>query len=135
MYPQVPGSEFLGRQFHQVCGFSPGRHDNVSNAMKDYAEEKLQGIIDEYRKISSARAILDIQKSRFFAEVIIHGKNINVEADHESYDMYESIENAADKAEKQIRRYFDKIQDHHKSSRLPQIHLNDEEDENEVDFE
>ncbi len=94
-----------------------GRHLSVTDAIKAYAQEKLEAVLEGYHKISSARVVLDVQKSRCKAEIIVHGKNINVEADEESYDMYESIDKAIIKIDHQISKYFDKIQDHHKQAK------------------
>ncbi len=94
-----------------------GRHLSVTEDIKSYAEEKLAGILDGYHKISSVRVVLDVQKARCKAEIIVHGKNINVEADAESYEMRESIDAAVAKIDHQISKYFDKIQDHHKQAK------------------
>ena len=85
-------------------------------------------------KISSARIVLNLEKTRHLAEVIVHGKGLDIEADSESYDMYESIDAAMGKIERQLERYFDKKQDHHKGGirSLPTIIDDDDEDE---DFE
>jgi putative sigma-54 modulation protein len=94
------------------------RSGNISDTLKEYAEKKAQVIIEDYSKITSVRVILDTQKSRYKAEVIMRGKNINIEADQESYDMYDSIDTAMDKISKQLRRHLDKIQDHNKPVKL-----------------
>ena len=94
-----------------------GRHLQVSDALRQHAEEKVGAIIDGLPKITSARVILGIQKAHQTAEIIIHGKNLEIEAVHEAFDMYEAIDHAADKAAKQLRRFFDRIQDHHKTVR------------------
>jgi len=91
-----------------------GRHVQVTDALRQHAEAKFQALIDEYPKITSIRVILDIQKAHQMAEAVIHGKHLEVEATHQAFDMYEAIDQVADKADKQLRRHFDKIQDHHK---------------------
>ena len=98
-----------------------GRHVEVTDSMKQYAEEKLSAILENKHKISSARVVLNVEKNRHKAEVIIHGKGLDVESDSESFDMYESIDEVMGKIERQLERYFDKKQDHHKQkvSKLP----------------
>ena len=93
-----------------------GRHVQVTDAMKEYAENKLNAILEDKHKISSARIVLNLERTRYKAEIIIHGKGLNIEADSESYDMHESIDEAMGKIERQINRFFDKKQDHHKST-------------------
>ncbi len=91
-----------------------GRHVSVTDALKDYAQGKLHAILDGAHKINTAKVILDVQKTRSKAEIIVHGKNIDIEADAESFDMYKSIDTAVEKVDKQLSKYFDKVQDHHK---------------------
>ena len=94
-----------------------GRHLSVTEAVKNYAKEKLEAILAPYHKIGNVRIVLDVQKTRCKAEVIVHGKNLDVEADAESYDMLESIDAAIAKIDHQVSKYFDKIQDHHKQAK------------------
>ncbi len=94
-----------------------GRHISVTEAIKTYAEEKLEAILASYHKIGTVRVVLDVQKARCKAEIIVHGKNLDMEADAESYDMYESIDTAIAKIDHQLTKYFDKIQDHHKHAK------------------
>jgi putative sigma-54 modulation protein len=91
-----------------------GRHLDVSDSLKTHAIEKIQSMLSEYRKIISVKVILDQQKTRSKAEIIVHGKNMNYEAESESYDIYKSIDEAIIKMNKQIAKHFDKVQDHHK---------------------
>jgi putative sigma-54 modulation protein len=94
-----------------------GRHLSVTDEIKTYAQAKLEAILGEYSKIGNVRVVLDVQKSRCKAEIIVHGKNINIEADAESYEMRESIDAAVAKIDHQISKFFDKIQDHHKHAK------------------
>lgn len=107
-----------------------GRHVSVTDEMKDYAESKLKAILEDKHKITNVKIVLDLQKTRHKAEIIVHGKNLNIEADSESYDMYESIDDALGKIDRQISKYFDKKQDHHKTQReLPVLTKEDLEEE------
>ena len=94
------------------------RNGNISDTLKAYAEQKAQSIIDEYNKITSVRVILDTQKSRYSAEVILRGKNIEFESEFEGYDLYESVDTAVEKVSKQLRKHLDKIQDHNKPAKV-----------------
>ncbi|MFA6566790.1 MAG: ribosome-associated translation inhibitor RaiA [Victivallales bacterium] len=94
-----------------------GRHLSVTDAVKSYAKEKLEAILSPYHKIGNVKVVLDVQKTHCRAEVIVHGKNLDVEADAESYDMHESIDAAVAKIDHQVSKHFDKIQDHHKQAK------------------
>lgn len=94
-----------------------GRHMQVTDALRQHAEEKLGVILAEYHKITSVRVILEMQKGHQQVEIVVHGKHLEIEAKHQSFDMYESIDQATVKVATQLRRHFDKIHDHHKGEK------------------
>lgn len=93
------------------------RNGDFSDIMKKYAETKAEKLMENYPKITSVRATLDLQKFRYKAEFIVRGKNVDVEADYESFDLYESVDKAAEKVEHQLDKHIDKIQDHNSHHR------------------
>ena len=105
------------------------RNGNISDTLKLYAETKAEAIITDYPKITSVRVILDCQKSRYKAEILVRGKNLNIEADYESFDMYDSIDAVIEKTNKQLRRHLDKVQDHYKPSKLQPVAEEETEEE------
>lgn len=91
-----------------------GRHLSVTSEMKQHLEDKLTEILDKKNlKVSTVRAVLTIEKTRHKAEIIVNMKHNDITAVAETYDMYESIDNAVSKIDIQVRRYIDKVQDHH----------------------
>ncbi|NOY75177.1 MAG: ribosome-associated translation inhibitor RaiA [Kiritimatiellaeota bacterium] len=113
-----------------------GRSEFVNDAMKEQAESKVREIIEGRNKISSAKIILDIEKNRQKVEILIQGKHLTIEADYESYDMFESIDKAVAKADRQLEKYFDKKQDHHKHSHnISKAAPTENEDESDLDFD
>jgi putative sigma-54 modulation protein len=105
------------------------RNGNISDTLKRYAEDKADAIATDYPKITSVRVILDCKKSRHKAEMLVRGKNLNIEADFESFDMYDSIDTVLEKINTQLRRHLDKVQDHYKASKLPPVTEDEEEEE------
>ena len=103
-----------------------GRHKHVNDHLKDFIYDELEKIEDVYSKLTSARVILDTQKNLFFTEVIIHGKQISIEAKSKENDARASIASAFAKANSQLRKFFDKLQDKHKKIRLPKASEDDE---------
>ena len=112
-----------------------GRHVDVTDSMKEYAESKLNSILEDKHKISSARIVLNLEKTRHLAEVIVHGKGLDIEADSESYDMYESIDAVMKKIERQLERYFDKKQDHHKRGTHPLSTVIDDDKDDDFEYD
>jgi putative sigma-54 modulation protein len=90
-----------------------GRHMELTNAIREHAESRLAKTLDEFPRLMSAHMILDVEKYRQIAELVIHAPNhVEVDAKDESSDMYASIDGAVDKAMKQLRKMRDKMVDH-----------------------
>ena len=89
-----------------------GRHLGVSDQMKEHAEQRLRKLAEEYPKLTSARMVMDLQRNWHLVEAHLHGKNVNLDASARTSDMYASIDSVADKLERQLRRYLDRVQDH-----------------------
>jgi putative sigma-54 modulation protein len=99
-----------------------GRHMEVTEAIRDYAHDRLTHAFAAYPRIVSAHLILDVEKHRHLAEVVVQGPHhLRVESEAESPDMYASIAGAVDKAAKQIERQLDKWQDHKTREPLSQL--------------
>jgi putative sigma-54 modulation protein len=87
-----------------------GRHVQVTEAIRSYAESKLGNLHLDYPRIIEAHVILDIEKYRQYAEIVLHCNNhITLEAAAETSDMYASIDAAIDKIAQQMRKYKTRI--------------------------
>jgi putative sigma-54 modulation protein len=95
-----------------------GRHITVTEAIKEYAQKKIEAIGIDFPKIISAHVILDVQKYRHRCEIVLACANhIHIEAEEESDNMYASIDVAVDKLARQMRKYKTKIQRHRPKKR------------------
>ncbi len=102
-----------------------GRHVDVTLAIKDYAAKKLEHIGIDFPRILSAHFILDVEKYRHIAELILQcGNHITIEAREVSEDLYASIDKVVDKVTRQMRKYKTKIQNHRPRSATP-IHVDE----------
>lgn len=84
-----------------------GRHISVTDAVKIYARDKLQHIIDKHlaTRISKAHIIMDVEKYRHVIEVELHGPQANICGKTASTNMYVSIDKVMDKIERQLVKY------------------------------
>ena len=113
-----------------------GKHESVTDTMKEYAEKKIRAIVEDKHKINKAIIVLSVEKNRQKAEFIVHGKHLDIEADTESFDMHESIDCAVAKIERQVEKHFDKIQDHHKTGKYKKPSTEDVDvDDYEIEIE
>ncbi|MCX6967062.1 MAG: ribosome-associated translation inhibitor RaiA [Verrucomicrobia bacterium] len=92
-----------------------GRHVSVTEPIKDYAIKKVEGLHLDYPRIIEAQVILDVQKYRHLAEVILHCANhITIEATAESTDLYASLDEVMAKIAQQMRKYKTRIMRQHR---------------------
>lgn len=103
-----------------------GRHVSVTEPIKNYAITKLEHLHLDYPRIIEAHVILNVEKHRHFAEVILHCNNhITIEATHETDDMYASIDGVVAKIAQQMRKYKTKIMRLHRPRRQEVRHFHE----------
>ncbi len=101
-----------------------GRHVSVTEAMKEYCRRRLACLHLDYPKIIEVQILLDVQKYRHTAEVILHCSNhITLEASAENDDMYVSIDEVVDKIARQMRKYKTRLMRQHRPRKHTVRHL------------
>lgn len=82
------------------------RHETVTDSLREYAQKKIEGLHLDYPRIIEAKAILDVQKNRHIAEIILFCANhITIEAHTEGQDMYAAIDDTIDKIARRMRKH------------------------------
>ena len=95
------------------------RHMHATVPLQEYARRKAEALMGEFSRVEHVHVILDVQKHLNIAEVVVQARNrVRSEARHESDNMQVSTDAAFDKAEKQLRRQRDKVQDHRTRPRV-----------------
>jgi putative sigma-54 modulation protein len=92
-----------------------GRNVEITDGIRDHIYEKLEHALTPFPRVEMVHVVLELEKYRHFAELVVQGNHIHVEGKAESDDMYISLDDAIAKAEKQLRKLRDKVQDHHRS--------------------
>jgi putative sigma-54 modulation protein len=83
-----------------------GRHVEVSEAMREYAHKKVEGLHLDYPRIMEAKVILDVQQRIQTAEIILFCANhIVIEVHSSSDDMYASIDESISKIARRMRKF------------------------------
>ncbi len=81
------------------------RHESITDALRDFVQKKVATLHLDYPRIIEAKAILDVQKNRHIAEIILFCSNhITIEASSESEDMYKSIDETISKIARRMRK-------------------------------
>lgn len=88
------------------------RHMEQSEALKSYAEEKLERVKKYIDEPIVVQVFLTVEKIRHMAEVTINAKGITIKAAEETNDMYASLDAVSDKIERQLRRFKERIKAH-----------------------
>jgi putative sigma-54 modulation protein len=87
-----------------------GRHVKVTWPMKEYFQRKVACLHLDYPKIVEIHAILNIEKHRHTAEVILRCSNhITIKASSESDDMYASIDQVVDRIARKMRKFHTRL--------------------------
>ena len=82
------------------------RHESVTDALREHAQRKIEGLHLDYPRIIEAKVILDVQKNRHIAEIILFCANhITIEAHTEGADMYSALDSTADKIARRMRKH------------------------------
>ena len=88
-----------------------GRDIKVTEALKDYAKEKI-GKISKYfdeDTVIEAQISLHVENERHMVEVTMFVDGLILRGEKETGDMYASIDGVADKLVRQVRKYKSKI--------------------------
>lgn len=89
-----------------------GRNVLVTDAMKDYALEKIAKIDKLNNRIIDINITMDIQKLVHRVDIIMKVDHVKIKSSAASEDMYASIDIATDKLQKQLLKYKKRIQEH-----------------------
>lgn len=82
------------------------RHEQVTDSLRDYAHKKIESLHLDYPKIIEAKVILDVQKNRQIAEIILFCTNhITIEAHSEERDMYVALDETIEKIARRMRKH------------------------------
>lgn len=85
------------------------RHFDLTEELKDYAYKRFS-ILDRYENlIHGTHLILEVEKHRQMSEITVSVNGRQLVAHSVTDDMYSSIDETADKIERQLRKYHDKV--------------------------
>jgi putative sigma-54 modulation protein len=93
-----------------------GRHLEVTDAIREYARRKIDGLHLDYPRIIEAKVILDVPaKDRHFAEIILFCANhITIECSSTCDDLYAAIDETISKIARRMRKYKTKLLRNHR---------------------
>lgn len=94
-----------------------GHQVSIGDALKSHVEDRLQGIADKYfaRAISAEVTFgKGPHDAGFRCDIVAHVmRGLVLKGGHEAHDAHLSFDGAAEKIEKQLRRYMKRLKDRH----------------------
>src|ERR1043165_2085613 len=88
-----------------------GHHLDVTPALRSYVATKLERITRHFDHVIDAHVILTVDKLKQKAEVTLHVRGKELHCESEQEDLYAAIDLLADKLDRQVLRYKDKLYD------------------------
>lgn len=101
-----------------------GRNVMVTDAMKDYAIEKVSKIERFSNRIIDVVVTMDVVRYEHRIDIVMKVDHLKIKSQAITDNMYASIDKAVDKLEAQLLRYKSKIQDHHLGRGLGAVSIN-----------
>lgn len=94
------------------------RHETLTDSMRDFVNKKISTIHLDYPKIIEARVVLNVQKNRQIAEVILFCANhIVIDASTEGDDMYAALDETILKITRRMRKHKTRLLKRYRSNK------------------
>jgi putative sigma-54 modulation protein len=92
-----------------------GRHVGVTEAMKDYAREKVEKLEKFYGRATTVEVTMDSDHDKSIVEIVASvGRHVRLVGKAESPDMYAAVDLAEEKLARQLQKHKEKLTEHHR---------------------
>ena len=92
-----------------------GNHVDLTDPLRDYVNTKMERLERHFDIVQDIHVVLTVEKLRHKAEATLHVTGGNLFADSVQEDMYAAIDALTDKLDRQVKKYKEKMTDHHRS--------------------
>jgi ribosomal subunit interface protein len=96
-----------------------GHQMDTGSALQDHASDRLTGISEKYfsRAVSSTVTFGKAPNNAFACDIVLHvNQGLVLKSHGQAQDAHQSFDQAADKVEKQLRRYKRRLKDRHEQA-------------------
>jgi putative sigma-54 modulation protein len=90
-----------------------GHHVEITDSLRDYVGVRIEKIGRHFDIVSDVQCILTVEKLRHKAEATASVNGGTIYCDNTEEDMYAAIDGLVDKLERRVRKYKEKLVDHH----------------------
>jgi putative sigma-54 modulation protein len=95
------------------------RHLEPTEALKSHIKGRVEHVQRYIDRPSEAHAVLHVENFDHHAEITVKAGRFLLRGTARSQDMYASIDQAADKIERQLKKHKEKLTNHYKSNGTP----------------
>lgn len=90
-----------------------GHHVDITDSLRDYSEQKVSRLERHFDHLTDIHIILTVEKLRHKAEATVNLSGGQVHAEAVESDMYAALDVMIDKLDRQVKKYKEKLTDHH----------------------
>lgn len=101
-----------------------GRHIEVTDAMREYVEKKLQKLKKYFPYLIYVHVVFYTQRAEQVVDVTIQANRFTIHNEEKSNDLYASIDTVVDKLEVQLKKYKERLIHNHQKQPRPDKDLN-----------
>ena len=99
-----------------------GRHIEVTEAIREFAHKKIEAIHIDYPRIVEARVVVDVQKDRHVAEIVLFcADHITIQASTTGTDLYAALDETVTKIMRRMRKHKTRLMKHFRPHRSQSI--------------
>ncbi len=98
-----------------------GHHVEITDALRNYVEEKIQRIERHFDHVSNVHVVLSVEKLQQTAEATVHISGGDVYADDTQEDMYVAIDGLVGKLDRQVLKHKEKMHQRSRGHARPDI--------------
>ncbi|MBD3308517.1 ribosome-associated translation inhibitor RaiA [candidate division KSB3 bacterium] len=89
-----------------------GRHFEITDPLRQHIDNKMSKLDRYVNGITDVHVVLSVEKHRHIAEINLQVHGNLIRGLEEKHDMYQAVDAAIDKLERQVKRFKDKETDH-----------------------
>lgn len=90
-----------------------GHQLDITPALREFVESKLGRLERHFDHVTDIHCILSIERLHHKAEATAHLGGATIHADCAAEDMYAAIDGLIDKLDRQVKKFKEKLKDHH----------------------
>lgn len=101
-----------------------GRHQDVTEEMRQYALEKVEKLGKYWDRATSARVTMDVDHMDHLCEIVMEvNRGVTLVGKASAADMFSACDFAEQKLAAQLRKYKERLTDHHRGERRQEVDL------------